>query len=109
MTRRLLMVCTAAITTILLVAQNTDAAEISITVTNASNDSSNVRVFDLFAGGKRDVNNGAPFALAAGETTPPITINTDTDAVGTIEWNCTPGGGLTGVTVQNGAAVQACH
>ena len=84
-------------------------AQISITVQNASSDSSNVRVFDLFANDKRDVNNGTPFPLAAGATTDPIGINANADGTGTIEWDCNPGGSVTNVVVQDRATVQACQ
>jgi hypothetical protein len=94
----------------MLVAGSAFGDQIMIVVTNDSHDSSNVSVYDLFANGKRDVNNGNPFALAAGASTGPIGINANLDGTGTIEWDCNPGGSLSNVTVHaDDPPVKACR
>ena len=71
---------------------------IKITISNKTSDDQNVHVYDLFAGGRRQVD-GSPFPLAVDETSVQFSVNANSSHSGEIEYACDGGPSLSGIEV----------
>ncbi|MEO5685907.1 MAG: hypothetical protein ABIR54_00975 [Burkholderiaceae bacterium] len=80
-------------------------AQISVQVKNRTSDNQIVRVYDQFAGGRREVSN-SPFALASDETSPAFGVNADAHGDGVISYACDGGPSLSNVDVVDSTVVE---
>jgi hypothetical protein len=72
--------------------------QISVAVGNEDDANYNVHVYDLFGGGRNEVN-GSPFHLAYKEVSQYFIVNAAADDSGSIEYVCEGGPELSGIEV----------
>ena len=77
---------------------------IQASIKNSTSNNYNVHVFDLFGGGRREVQ-GSPFALTENEISPSFLVNAGADGAGSIAYQCDGGPSLNDVQVRDGAMI----